>query len=777
MSGDGGNARTDHSMSPDIHGEDGEAAGFAAVRAQFHRLAELDADARSAALSALDTEDNALAASVRELFARFDARDLDAPRAPAPLSQIGPFRVLRQLGRGGMGEVFEGERNDGAFEQQVALKLIRADYAGLGLDERFRRERQILARLQHPHIARLIDGGVTLAGQAWLAMEYVDGVDLAAWVAAARPSLRRRISLFISICEAVAFAHRALIVHRDLKPANILVAGDDTPKLLDFGIAKLVDDEADSQTRTALPALTLRYAAPEQVLGDRTTTATDVYALGVLLFELIAAVSPYALAQHGDVPWSEAIVRGQVRPLAAALDATSGLAAVEQRQAARELGRVIERAMALSPSDRYSGAAALADDLRDWLDERPLRSGVGTLRERVRLQLFRYRWPLLSAAAVMVALLVGGVIALQQTLRARDEAAIAEANMQGMLDVLGELEVIDYTEPDPPLSKALTAAGERLQREFADRPDYLWRALGAIGRTLHNRHRPDLAAPLLVATEAALARDPHATPRQRFDFAVMRYSAAVPESATEIDRQAKVIAGFAVHAEPDNVLSELATTAYGLSLYGKSEAALALVRVGDVLTPAQLAAATQSTRDDYFVRRGDIEWRAGEHAAAARAFARVDVQNQATAPVHAVQALRMRAELALRTRQFAVALPAIEQARARAAGAELYPGDRERLALTEANVRLGLGETDAAQALVKSVLDVVRAQAGARHVRAELRSALWLQARLLAQSGDCDAARSTLAEAETLMTGPTVGMRVVRDEAASARAAVASACD
>ncbi len=765
--------RTDIGMSPD---PDSDASGFAAVRSEFHRLADLDADARARELAALALRDPGLATSVAALFERFDVRDLDAPRAATQPAQLGPFRVLRQIGRGGMGDVFHGERNDDAFEQQVALKLIRADYAGLGLDERFRRERQILARLQHPHIARLIDGGVSAGGQAWLAMEFVDGVDLATWVASGHPDLRRRIALFIKICDAVAFAHRALIVHRDLKPANVLVGRDGEPKLLDFGIAKLVDDEADAQTRTLMPALTLRYAAPEQVLGDRTTTATDVYALGVLLFELIAGVSPYIAARDAQTSWRDAIVRGQVRPLATVLDDRSCMSVIERRQAARDLARVIARAMALAPSDRYSSAAALAEDLGDWLDERPFRSGVGTLRERLRLQLRRYRWPLLSAAAIVVALAIGGAIAIQQSLRARTEAAVAAANMQGMLDVLGELEVMDYTEPDPPLSKALVAAGERLQREHADRPDYLWRALGAIGRTLHNRHRPDLAAPLLRATVAALARDPQATPRQRFDFSVMRYSADTPATPDEIAEQTEVIAGLAGRTVADNVLGELATTAYGLSLYGKSAAALALVRIGDALPARNVARVDKVIRDEYFVRRGDIEWRAGAADAAQHSYTQVAVDDPDTDAATAVQILRMQSELALRAHDVDTAQRAISAARTRATGAELNPGDEQRLVLSEARVLLAMDDAVAAQASVTAVFDVLQASAGARHVRGDLRSAWWLQAQIHAQMDNCAVATTALGEAEAMLSGSTATLPMTISEAEAARVVVASRC-
>ncbi len=672
-----------------------------------------------------------------------------------------------------MGEVYAGARDDGAFEQRVALKLIRAGYAGLGLDGRFHRERQILARLNHPRIARLIDGGLSASGQSWLAMEYVDGVDLAAWVTRARPGLRRRIALFLRICDAVAFAHRALIVHRDLKPANVLVDADDEPKLLDFGIAKLVEDDTEAQTRTVAAGLTLRYAAPEQVLGDRTTTATDVYALGVVLFELIARRSPYRAADMAEAPWRDAVLRGDVHALGDVLG-DAALDAIDSRLAARELAPVVRKAMALSPAERYSGVAALADDLQDWLDGRSFRSGIGTMSARMRMQLRRWRWPLLTATSAAVALAIGGVAALQQAARAREEAAVAEANMQGMLDVLGELEVMDYTEPDPPLSRALVAAGERLQREHAEEPAYLWRALGALGRTLYNRHRPDLAAPLLRATEDALARDTDATPRQRFDFAVMRYTADAPTAVADIAAQAARIAELAARTDAENRLSEIATSAYGLSLYGKSAAALALVRAVDT-APAQVAAASRAVSDDYFVRRGDIEWRAGEVDAARASYARVDGRDPHTATVDAVQVLRMQALLALDAGDVVMAQESAAAAQRRAEGQTLRPGDAERLLLTRVHVALAGDDVATAQSLLDPVLQRFATMPDARHVRADRRSAAWLQAVILARQGHCVLAHPALDEANASLAG-SVSLPAVQSEAKWASEAVAAQC-
>jgi hypothetical protein len=746
---------------------------FAAARAQFHRLVELDQPAREAELLRLAQDDAELATAVRALFGSLDVRDLEPVPAAAVPAQLGPFRVMHLIGRGGMGEVYAGERSDGVFEQRVALKLIRAGHAALGLDERFQRERQILARLNHPRIARLIDGGSTASGQSWLAMEYVAGLGLADWVKQAQPDLRRRIAMFLRICDAVAFAHRSLIVHRDLKPANVLVDDADEPKLLDFGIAKLLDDDTVAQTRTVAAGLTLRYAAPEQVLGDRTTTATDVYALGVVLFELIARRSPYRAADAADASWRDAILRGDVHALGDSLD-DALLDAHDVRRAARELAPVASKAMALSPADRYGSVSALADDLQDWLDGRAFRSGIGTLSARLRMQWRRWRWPVLTAATAVAALALGGVLALQQAARAREEAAVAEANMQGMLDVLGELEVLDYTEPDPPLSKALVAAGERLQREHADRPAYLWRALGALGRTLYNRHRPDLAAPLLRATEEALARDPEATPRQRFDFAVMRYTADVPTDVAEIQAQADRIAAFAARTDVDNRLSEIATSAYGLSLYGKSAAALALVRAVDA-APAAVAAASRVVRDDYFARRGDIEWRAGEIDAARASYARVDGRDPETATADAVQVLRMHALLALKDDDLVEAKAAMASALQRAAGQALRPGDVERLAMTHAHVALVVDGAAAAQAILEPVLARFATMQGARHVRADHRSAHWLQAVIRSNLGECAGAHRALAEGDAMLAGPPVSA-IVQAEASWARDAVGQRC-
>ena len=197
--------------------------------------------------------------------------------------KIGRWRVLRELGRGGMGVVYLAERADGQFEQRAALKLIRTGDDSAGLRRRFLRERQILADLEHPNIARVLDGGIAEDGRPYFAMEYVDGEPLLQYVSARNCDARTRLKLFLEICEAVQFAHRRLVVHRDIKPSNVLVTSDGTVKLLDFGVATLLNPALSDDTQTRMHAFTPAYAAPEQLRGGLVTTAADIYALGVLL--------------------------------------------------------------------------------------------------------------------------------------------------------------------------------------------------------------------------------------------------------------------------------------------------------------------------------------------------------------------------------------------------------------------------------------------------------------------------------------------------------------
>ena len=277
----------------------------------FHQVAEAPDQEKTARLEELCAGDRGLFQEAHTLIrAAGDEERFTASYAPpdAPESQdthigrrIGPYQLERLLGRGGMGAVYLARRVDGQFDQQVAVKLIDMPQASDLFREKFRQERQILARLSHPYIARMLDGGVSQDGELYLAMEYADGLPLHRYSAQHSLSIRQRIELFQSVCTAVRFAHQNLVVHRDLKPDNILVLKDGTPKLLDFGTAKLltpVDAAAESElTRLGFHSFTPQYASPEQVLGQPISTASDIYSLGVLLYLLATGVPPYELRE------------------------------------------------------------------------------------------------------------------------------------------------------------------------------------------------------------------------------------------------------------------------------------------------------------------------------------------------------------------------------------------------------------------------------------------------------------------------------------------------
>ena len=273
----------------------------------FDELVELDAGRSEARLAEIAREDAALAQAVRRMLAAdastsgvldgvlADALPSEAAPADRSGQAVGAYRLVERIGRGGMGEVYRAERQDAGYAQTVAIKLLRRGLDSEDVVRRFVQERRILARLEHPGIARLIDGGMSSDGLPWRAMEPVEGVQITTWTQREALGLRARIGLLVSVCDALDYAHRRLIVHRDLKPSNVLVGADGAPKLLDFGIAKLLDQpEGEALTGTGVRVLSPAYAAPEQLAGEPIGIATDVYALGLLLYELLTGDLPHA---------------------------------------------------------------------------------------------------------------------------------------------------------------------------------------------------------------------------------------------------------------------------------------------------------------------------------------------------------------------------------------------------------------------------------------------------------------------------------------------------
>jgi eukaryotic-like serine/threonine-protein kinase len=344
---------------------------------------------------------------------------------------VGRYRVVREIGRGGMGAVFLAERSDGEFEQKVALKVVRRSFADPELARRFRRERQILASLNHENIARLLDGGVSEEGEPYLVMEHVEGLRIDDYCDARRLNARGRLRLFVRVCDAVAYAHQHLVVHRDIKPSNILVTADGTPKLLDFGIAKLLDPTraGDEHTRTEMRAFTPDYASPEQVSGGQITTASDVYSLGVLLRDLLAGLRLSADARKAPGGWrSETYGRKTIAtnvPTEPEGDGGGAQAAV-RKFAGAELENIIAMARREDPARRYASAAQLAEDVQRYLDGLPVRAQKDSFAYRSRKFVRRNKAAVGAALLVALSLVAGLAAALWQADLARTERDRAE---------------------------------------------------------------------------------------------------------------------------------------------------------------------------------------------------------------------------------------------------------------------------------------------------------------------------------------------------------------
>jgi serine/threonine-protein kinase len=457
---------------------------------------ELDAATRARSLQLLREEDPQLGADLAELMALEEERDdflsqpLVAPLPGArPGTLAGPYRLERLLGEGGMGQVWLAARADGLYQRRVALKLLRPGLADPNLRLRFTRERQILARLAHPHIARLLDAGISGDGQPYLALEYVDGEPITDWCRSRALSLDARLQLFLQTCGAVSHAHANLIVHRDLKPSNILVTPLDEVRLLDFGIAKLLDTEEFSpdHTGTGLRAFTLHYAAPEQIRGEPVTTMTDVYSLGVVLYELLTGMKPYRLKRQTDAEWEEAILGAD--PLRPSIMVQRGGDAEgdpqPQRRLARELSgdldNIVLKALGKRPEQRYPSVEAMALDLARYRDGKPVLARPQSIGYRVRKYLHRHRWVLSTATLVALVLSSALVIVAWQARQAVQEASRAQA-LQDF--VVGLFEHAGNGSGDGPLDvrRLLDAGVERGNRELGRQPAARAELFGVIAR-------------------------------------------------------------------------------------------------------------------------------------------------------------------------------------------------------------------------------------------------------------------------------------------------------
>jgi serine/threonine-protein kinase len=431
--------------------------------------------------------------------------DIDEPAfvVPEPGTKIGPFVLLEKLGEGGSSFVYRAEREQEGVRQSVALKLLRRGIYDRHDRRRFRDERRALAGLRHPGIAHLIEGGITDNGVPYIALELVEGTPITAFARERQLDLRCRLRLFVEICRAVAAAHRALIVHRDLKPSNTLVTPDGRVKLLDFGIAKLLDADTgpDSHpTRTGHGALTPAYAAPEQFSGAATTTATDVYSLGVLLDELVTGTR----RAQGDVRTPSARIDANTEGEAGTSPAAPGLT---RRTLRGDIDTIVMKATEVEPERRYTSAGALADDVERHLDGRPIEAHPPTRRYRLRKFVGRHRGGVAVTALFVLGILSALGIALWQADRARAQATRANAIRDFMVTAFREATPSVPRGPPPRITEVVQQAIDKARAD----PDMDRRVraelLTELGVVLRMQGNPEQSLELLDWNHAQAVRD------------------------------------------------------------------------------------------------------------------------------------------------------------------------------------------------------------------------------------------------------------------------------
>ncbi|MDB6158695.1 MAG: prkC [Gammaproteobacteria bacterium] len=457
---------------------------LARVDALLDELLDLPAESRPSVLDCKCPDDPAVRAEVSSLLnaAGSVGEFLSAPATLAAESQIedippgtriGPWRIANQIGRGGMGVVYEAERVEGDFHQRVAVKVLRQE--AIAELPRFHSERQILARLEHPGVARLYDGGLTSGGRPYMVMEFVEGRPITEYCAFTHAPLAERMRLFVQVCEAVAYAHRNLVVHRDLKPANILVTAQGQVKLLDFGIAKLIDLDRPDLTQTAAAPLTPLTAAPEQLLGLPITTATDIYALGLLLFELLTDTQPW-LRAGGPIAQAVRVILDEPAPVPSGRAAKTSAAPFPPRLLRGDFDAIVAKAVRKEPQHRYATVEALKGDIDHASSGEPVAARSGARWYVFGRTLRRYRWVTVAVAAVLVSLAVGLGAAAWQARRAeieRDAARRDAAREEAVRYQLTRLfhAAIEDRGAQPATAKAMIDnSALRVLREYRSQP-------------------------------------------------------------------------------------------------------------------------------------------------------------------------------------------------------------------------------------------------------------------------------------------------------------------
>ncbi|MGD8277308.1 MAG: serine/threonine-protein kinase, partial [Gemmatimonadota bacterium] len=584
---------------------------------------------------------------LRAAFAGRDGADAESPDELTGTT-VGPYRLTRVLGVGGMGAVYLAERTDGAFEREVAVKVLRASLDAQGVLERFRLERQILATLSHAAIAQMIDGGITEDGRPALVMEYVEGVPIDRFAEEHGLDVEARIRLLLPVAEAVEHAHRHLVVHRDIKPSNILVTRDGTVKLLDFGTAKILEapesDVPALATRPEARFVTPEYAAPEQLLGEAVSTQTDVYALGGLLYELLTGVRPYS--RRGSETVLERMIKGDepTAPSAAILpggsgaDARAGRSRLKsgisalpgmtpdalRRRLSGDLDAILLRALQTLPEARYASVAAFREDLERHLSGHPVAARGDAITYRMRRFLKRHRrlaivigGALLIAAGSAIGLLLQRRAVLEQWNRA--EAAAEAANQQAETARQVTTFLVDLFRGSDPLAtrgdtttvRGILERGKaRIDSELADQPVVRAELLGALARVYANLGEYEDATALLER-DVALRRDSIAD-RPGLAGSLLQLAHThrqAREFEASLDPYRAVIAEAAAHAD-DRTIAEarigLASSLLFLSRVDSAEVQLRMAIDDSQFHADTLFRNAQSSLAGLLRRRGDL---------------------------------------------------------------------------------------------------------------------------------------------------------------------------
>ncbi len=447
--------------------------------------------------------------SAFEVTARLLAEDETEANAER---RIGSYKILREIGRGGMGVVYLAERDD-EYRKQVAIKLIKRGMDTDAVLQRFRHERQILANLEHPNIARLLDGGTTDDGLPYFVMEYIEGLPVDTYCDKHKLTTDERLKLFRTVCAAVTYAHQNLVIHRDLKPINILVTDEGVPKLLDFGIAKLLHpsmEQATTATVAGLRVLTPEYASPEQIRGEKLTTATDVYSLGVILYELLTGQRPFQLKDTTPQELLRAIEEGEpTKPSKVTGNGhehTASYVARNQRLLKGDLDNIVLKALRKEPERRYKSVEQFSEDIRRYLEGLPVIARKDTFVYRTSKFMARNR-AAVAAAVLILLTLIGGIVATTwQARRAREQARIAEAKSAEAQAALAKTEKINrfmqtifsYANPDwfgraggrrdMTVLEAMRDIENHIEEDFRNEPDLradVYQQIGDAYRTQH----------------------------------------------------------------------------------------------------------------------------------------------------------------------------------------------------------------------------------------------------------------------------------------------------